>query len=176
MNAIIKVVSMKDKIDQLLEAPANLVTPYNGDRDYFDPRKFNEIAASLKDQLERARVTDDGLAFEQIYNEGEVFSKKIYDEFFDDINLAAADLEDNKVKLNELRLLYGNEFTNDLTKPGRSYDLTTQDKYDDFIDTLIYIHEKFGRWNNIAKEGDEDMYDYKNEYPIIDLVKKVIKV
>lgn len=40
---------MKDYLDQLLDADPNLKTPYNLDRDYFDPRKFNEIAVSYKD-------------------------------------------------------------------------------------------------------------------------------
>lgn len=79
MNAIIKVVGMKDKVDQLLQASPKLKTKYNGDRDYFDPRYFNEIAVSLKDQLVRAKVTDDGLAFERILNEGQVFAKSIYE-------------------------------------------------------------------------------------------------
>lgn len=112
---------MKDYIDQLLEAPPGLETPYNLDRDYFDPRKFNEIAVSYKAQLERAMITDDGFEFDRIKSEAEHFADMIYDTFFDSTSLSPSDLVDNKVRLNEVRLKYGNFFTNKLTSPTRNY-------------------------------------------------------
>jgi len=116
------------------------------------------------------------LAFEQIFHESETFSNMIYDTFFSDIDLSPSDLEDNKVKLNDVRKLYGNKFTNDLTHPDRDYlaNGITQSDYDDFLDTLIYIHDEFVNWNNIAREGDEDAYHYVNECKIVDVVKQAI--
>lgn len=57
----------------------------NGKRDYYDARKFNELAVVYRSKLERAKVTDDQLLYEHTNSEAKFFADKIYDAFWKDV-------------------------------------------------------------------------------------------
>lgn len=79
-----KVWKTKDYIEQLSKQKS-LKSPVNGKRDYYDARKFNELAVVYRSKLERAKVTDDQLLYEHTNSEAKFFADKIYDAFWKDV-------------------------------------------------------------------------------------------
>jgi len=60
--------------------------------------------------LRRAMVTDDAFAFAYVRSEAALWASKIYDAYWAALG-GALDTPANRAKLNEVRLRYGNKFT-----------------------------------------------------------------